>query len=346
LKMYESFYGLRENPFEVTPNPDYIYLGKNHREALANLLYGVRTKKGFIVITGEVGTGKTTLIHYLLDKLDKLDGHDHTKTAFLFNPKLTANDFIQYILMDLGVRVQEQTKAEYLYKLHRYLLNAYRDEKRVVLIVDEAHGLNPELLEEVRLLSNLETSKSKLIQIVLVGQPELDKTLSQPAFRQLRQRINMRYYLPPLSRKETEEYIEKRLRVAGAQEPLFTKKAIQEIYRKSGGIPRSINILCDNALLNGFALYQKIVDVRSVREVAKDLKFGKKSRRIWTGFLLSISIGVAILLFIYLQKSGYLLPIYKEMLRGFQYIKEIFMKGMGYFSILFKAGFLSSQSGS
>jgi general secretion pathway protein A len=341
--MYESFYGLRENPFEVTPNPDYIYLGKNHREALANLLYGVRTKKGFIVITGEVGTGKTTLIHYLLDKLD---GNDHTKTAFLFNPKLTANDFIQYILEDLGVRVQGQTKAEYLHKLHRYLLNAYRDEKRVLLIVDEAHGLNPELLEEVRLLSNLETSKSKLIQIVLVGQPELDKTLSLPAFRQLRQRINMRYYLPPLSRKETEEYIEKRLRVAGAREPLFTKKAIQEIYRKSGGIPRSINILCDNALLNGFALYQKIVDVRSVREVAKDLKFGKKSRRIWTGFLLSISIGVAILLFIYLQKSGYLLPIYEEMVRGFHYIKEIFMKGMGYFSILFKAGFLSSQSGS
>jgi len=341
--MYESFYGLRENPFEVIPNPDYIYLGKNHREALANLLYGVRTKKGFIVITGEVGTGKTTLIHYLLDKLD---GNDHTKTAFLFNPKLTANDFIQYILNDLGVRVQGQTKGEYLHKLHRYLLNAYRDEKRVLLIVDEAHGLNPELLEEVRLLSNLETSKSKLIQIVLVGQPELDKTLSQPAFRQLRQRINMRYHLTPLSRKETEEYIEKRLRVAGAQEPLFTKKAIQEIYKKSGGIPRSINILCDNALLNGFALYQKIVDVRSVREVAKDLKFGKKSRRIWTGFLLSISIGVAILLFIYLQKSGYLLPIYEEMVRGFQYIKEIFMKGMGYFSILFKAGFLSSQSGS
>jgi general secretion pathway protein A len=341
--MYEEFYGLRENPFEVTPNPDYLYLGENHREALAQLLYGVRTKKGFIVITGEVGTGKTTLIHYLLDKLD---GNNHTKTAFLFNPKLTVNDFIQYILKDLGVKTKGQTKGDHLFDLHRYLLNAYRDEKRVVLIVDEAHGLNPELLEEVRLLSNLETSKSKLIQIVLVGQPELDKTLSQPAFRQLSQRINMRYHLPPLSRKETEEYIEKRLRVAGAQEPLFTKKAIQEIYRKSGGIPRSINILCDNALLNGFALYQKIVDVRSVREVAKDLKFGKKSRRIWTGFLLSISIGVAILLFIYLQESGYLLPIYKEMLRGFQYIKEIFMKGMGYFSILFKAGFLSSQSGS
>ncbi len=329
--MYESFYGLRENPFEVTPNPDYIYLGKNHQEALAHLLYGVRTKKGFIVITGEVGTGKTTLIHYLLDKLD---GNDHTKTAFLFNPKLTANDFIQYILKDLGIRVQEQTKAECLYKFHRYLLNAYRDEERVVLIVDEAHGLNPELLEEIRLLSNLETSRSKLIQIVLVGQPELDKTLSQPAFRQLRQRINMRYHLPPLSRKETEEYIEKRLRVAGAQEPLFTKKAIQEIYRKSGGIPRSINILCDNALLNGFALYQKIVDVRSVREVAKDLEFGKKSRRIWIGSLLGISIGVAILLFIYLQKSGYLLAFYKEILKGFQYVKEFLINQFQHFSNL------------
>ncbi len=313
--MYESFYGLRENPFEVIPDPNYLYLGKNHREALANLLYGVRTKKGFIVITGEVGTGKTTLVHYLLDKIN---GNNQTKTAFLFNPKLTPNDFIQYILKDLGVRVQGQTKAEYLHELHRYLINAYRDEKKVVLIVDEAHGLNPELLEEVRLLSNLETSKSKLIQIILVGQPELDKTLSQPAFRQLRQRINMRYDLPPLSRKETEEYIQKRLRVAGAREPLFTKKAIQEIYKKSRGIPRSINILCDNALLNGFALYQKVVDVKSVREVAKDLKFGKKSWRIWTGFILGISVGVAFLLFIYLQKNGYLLALYQEILRWFQ----------------------------
>jgi general secretion pathway protein A len=206
--------------------------------------------------------------------------------------------------------------------------------------VDEAHGLNPELLEEVRLLSNLETSKSKLIQIVLVGQPELDKTLSQPAFRQLRQRINMRYHLPPLSRKETEEYIEKRLRVAGAQGPLFTKKAIKEIYRKSGGIPRSINILCDNALLNGFALYQKIVDVRSVREVAKDLKFGKKSRSIQVWFILCISIAVVILLFAYLQKSGYLLPFLKEALKVFQYIKEIVMREIEYFSNFFKAGFL------
>jgi len=325
LKMYENFYGLRENPFNVTPNPEYIYLGENHREALAQLLYGVREKKGFIVITGEVGTGKTTLVHYLLDKLE---GNNHTKTAFLFNPKLTVNDFIQYILRDLGVRVQGQTKGEYLHNLHRYLLNAYRKDERVVLIVDEAHGLNSELLEEIRLLSNLETSKSKLLQIVLVGQTELDKTLSQSEFRQLRQRINLRYHLRPLSAKETKEYIEKRLRVAGAKEPIFTEKAIKEIYLKSGGIPRLINILSDNALLNGYALDQKMVNERSVKEVAKDLNLRKKYQRILIRSLICLSIAAGILLFVYLQKGGYLEPIYDGISRGFQYMKGILNKGV------------------
>jgi general secretion pathway protein A len=224
------------------------------------------------------------------------------------------NDFIQYILKDLGVRIQGQTKGEYLHNLHRYLLNAYRRDERVILIVDEAHGLSPELLEEIRLLSNFETSKSKLIQIVLIGQPELDKMLAQPEFRQLKQRINLRYYLPPLSEKETREYIEKRLRIAGAKESPFTDKAIKEIYMRSGGIPRLINILCDNALLNGFALDQKKVDERSVEEVAKDLKLGKKSRRVWIRLLSGIAIAVCILIFIHLYKSGYLLPFYNGVL--------------------------------
>ncbi|MGZ3523258.1 MAG: ExeA family protein [Thermodesulfobacteriota bacterium] len=298
--MYENFYGLKENPFNVTPNPEYIYLGENHKEALAQLLYGVREKKGFIVITGEVGTGKTTLIHYLLDKMD---GNSHTKTAFLFNPKLTVNDFIQYILKDLGVRVQGQTKGEYLHNLHRYLLNAYQKDERVVLIVDEAHGLNPELLEEIRLLSNLETSKSKLLQIVLVGQPELDRTLSREEFRQLRQRINLRYHLPPLSVKETSQYIERRLRVAGSREPIFTEKAIREIYSRSEGIPRLINILCDNALLNGYALGQKRVDAMSVREVAKDLGLRKDYRKILNWSLLCLSFAAGILFLVYLLKK-------------------------------------------
>jgi general secretion pathway protein A len=325
--MYESFYGLKENPFNVTPNPEFIYLGEHHREALAQLLYGVREKKGFIVITGEVGTGKTTLVHYLLEKMD---GNGHNRTAFLFNPRLTVNDFIQYILKDLGVRVQGKTKGEYLHNLHRYLLNAYRKDERVVLIVDEAHSLDPELLEEIRLLSNLETSKSKLIQIVLIGQPELDRTLSRPEFRQLRQRINLRYYLPPLSEKETREYIEKRLRIAGAKESPFTDKAIKEIYMRSGGIPRLINILCDNALLNGFALDQKKVDERSVKEVAKDLKLGKKSRRVWIRLLSGIAIAVCILIFIHLYKSGYLLPLYNGVLRGFQYLRGILIDEVKY----------------
>lgn len=319
--MYESFYGLKENPFNVTPNPDYLYLGESHREALAQLLYGVREKKGFIVITGEVGTGKTTLLHYLLEKLD---GNNHTRTAFLFNPKLTVNDFIQYILKDLGVRVQGQTKGEYLHHLHRYLLNAYRRDERVVLIVDEAQGLKPELLEEIRLLSNLETSRSKLLQIVLVGQPELDKTLSQPEFRQLRQRINLRFQLSPLSFKETKEYIEKRLRIAGATEPIFTEKAIKEIYRRSGGIPRLINILCDNALLNGFALDQKVVDERSVREVSADLQLKAKPKPIGKWILFSLTIIAIVIGFLYSYKMGYFHILYQEVFQFLQYIRKIY----------------------
>jgi general secretion pathway protein A len=323
--MYESFYGLKENPFDITPNPEYIYLGLGHREALAQLLYGVKEKKGFIVITGEVGTGKTTLLHYLFDHLDG-NGHK-TKTAFLYNPKLTINDFIQYILKDLGVEARDQTKGEYLFSLHHYLINAYEKGERVVLVVDEAHGLEPTILEEIRLLSNLETSRSKLIQIILVGQPELDKTLAQPNLRQLTQRINMRYHLSPLSLNETGEYIEKRLRVAGAQERIFSKKAIREIYQKSGGKPRMINILCDNALLNGYALNRKVVDVKSVREVAKDLKLDSRSRRIWTGFVIGMSVIIAILLFIFLQRSGYLSLFFGKMMQGLQLIQEGMKKG-------------------
>lgn len=322
LKMYEQFYGLNQNPFNVTPNPEFIFLGRHHREALAQLLYGVREKKGFIVITGEVGTGKTTLIHYLLDKME---GNNHTKTAFLFNPKLTTHDFIQYILKDLGVRVQGQTKGEYLHNLHRYLLNAYRKDERVVLIVDEAHGLNPELLEEIRLLSNLETSKSKLLQIVLVGQPELDKTLSQPEFRQLRQRINLRYHLIPLSEEETKEYIEKRLRIAGAQAPIFTDQAIWEIYRKSGGIPRLINILCDNALLNGFALDQKQVDKKSVHEVSADLKLPAKPKPIGKWILFSLGMIGTIIGLLYSYHMGYLHFLYREAYQVLRYIREFIL---------------------
>jgi general secretion pathway protein A len=277
--MYETFYGLRENPFSVTPDPQYIYLGENQREALAQLLYGVQQKKGFIVLTGEVGTGKTTLIRFLLDKLNH--GGSPVKTAFLFNPKLTVNDFIESILKDLGIPAHTGTKGDQLHFLYENLIEAYKKKERVVLIIDEAQGLNPALLEEIRLLSNLETAKSKLLQIILVGQPELDETLSLPEFRQLRQRVNMRYHLPPLSREEAEEYIGKRLRIAGAKRSIFTGKALKEIHQRSSGIPRLINILCDNSLLTGYAQDQKVIDKKIVREVSKDLHLEKKGIPQW-----------------------------------------------------------------
>jgi general secretion pathway protein A len=320
--MYESFYGLKENPFNVTPDPQYIYFGENHREALAQLLYGVQEKKGFIVLTGEVGTGKTTLVHYLLDKLNH--GSMQIKTAFLFNPKLTVNDFIEYILKDLGVQVQGGTKGDHLHLLHESLINSYKNGERVVLIIDEAQGLNPVLLEEIRLLSNLETAKSKLLQIILVGQPELDKTLSQQGFRQLRQRVNMRYHLPPLSEKETKEYIEKRLRIAGGKGPVFTNRALKEIYLKTKGVPRLVNILCDNALLVGYAADKKVVEKRIIKEAAKDLHLQANWFQPRYGHYLAGIAVIVVLLFI-ASKHGW---TYRSILSGlanlFQMIKDYF----------------------
>ena len=319
--MYESFYGLKENPFKVTPDPRFLYLGENHKEALAQLLYGVKESKGFIVITGEVGAGKTTLLYSLLERIDS---NGHMKTAFLFNPKLDVNDFILYILRDLGVKVRRSTKGDYLQALHGYLLDAYRQDKKVVLIVDEAQGLAPELLEEIRLLSNLETSKSKLLQIVLVGQPELNKTLLDPNFRQLKQRVNLRYHLSPLSEEETKEYIEKRLRIAGSNgAAIFTPKAMSEIYRRSKGIPRVINILCDNTLLTAYALDQKLVDVNPVMEAAKDLKLARGISTAWAWICLPILMGLAVLFFGLSQPEGVFAEVYNLIHRGFQTAREV-----------------------
>ena len=329
--MYESFYKLRENPFNVSPDPKYLYLGENHREALAQLLYGVREKKGFIVITGEVGTGKTTLVHSLLGKLN---GSSHTKTAFIFNPKLSAHDFIQYILKDIGLEVNGGTKGDHLHALQRYLLDAYQKGEGVVIIIDEAQGLDPELLEEIRLLSNFETSKSKLVQIVLIGQPELNKTLSRFEFRQLRQRINMRFHLPPLSEKETREYIERRLTVAGAVGSPFSKKAVKEVYRISKGIPRLINILCDNALLNGYALDQRVIDQKVVKEAADDLALLKKSSRVWFWILLFIFVLGAGAALIYSNGSGHLFPFFEKFLKDLQSLRETFLNELQRFMYL------------
>jgi general secretion pathway protein A len=285
----------------------------------------VRQKKGFIAITGEVGTGKTTLIHYLLGQLN---GSDHTKTAFLFNPKLTVTDFFEYILKDLGVNVKGGTKGNYLQTLHQTLLSAYQSGEKVLLIVDEAQGLSPALLEEIRLLSNFETSKSKLLQIVLVGQPELDKTLNQHGFRQIRQRINMRYHLNPLSQNETKKYIEKRLQIAGAKGPLFTQRAIRKIYRISRGIPRLINILCDNSLLNGYASDRMIIDKKIVKEAAGDLKLRGKFRNFWLWILVGILIIGCIASYILLRDNAQFRSLFSDIMIRFQSLKNFIRNGI------------------
>ena len=283
--MYESYYGLKKNPFSIVPDPQYLYLGTSHREALSQLLYGIKEKKGFIVLTGEVGTGKTILLHYLLDKINT-DGQ--TKAVFLFNPKLSVDDFIHYILRDLGVDAENATKGKALYLLSQTLRAILQKGGQFILFVDEAQSLGQELLEEVRLLSNLETTEARMIQIVLVGQPELDELFKQPRFRQIKQRINLRYHLRPLSYHETEEYIEKRLKITGAKNPLFTRRAVKEIYDYSGGVPRLINILCDNSLLNAFASDLTVVDTECVEEAAKDLQINMPSIRNILRFLSSM----------------------------------------------------------
>jgi general secretion pathway protein A len=272
--MYTKFYGLKGKPFETTTDPRFLYLGEKHREAMAHLLYAVQERKGFTVITGEVGTGKTTLARALLSKLN-----GNAKTVFIFNPALSMIDFFHYICEDLGLKGERRSKGEYLSQLHEFLMKCHAQKKNVVLIVDEAQALNPALLEEIRLLTNLETVESKLLQVILLGQPELDETLNRREFRQLKQRINTRYHLLSLNKNETQEYIKNRLQLAGARRlTLFSPSALKEIYRFSQGIPRLINIVCDNALITGYANEQKMIKKSLIREVIRDLN-GTHSRQ-------------------------------------------------------------------
>jgi general secretion pathway protein A len=314
--MYTKYYGLQEKPFEISPDPKFLYLSENHKEALAHLIYAVTEGSGFTVITGEVGTGKTTLAQTLLSRLD-----GNVQTAYLFNPTLKTDDFIQYILKDLGVRLYGRTKGDYLHKLHQYLLNAYQANVKVILIIDEAQTLNPRLLEEVRLLTNLETSKKKLLQVILLGQPEFNRILDDPRFRQLNQRVSLRYHIQPLNKKETEEYIENRLRRAGASNPyFFSPRALKKIYRYSKGIPRLINTLCDHALLIGYTNDQKEIGPSVIREAKRDLK----GPSFWTRkLLLQISVAILILLFV-----GFLFFVWGD--QYFGTAKENLSRGVQY----------------
>jgi general secretion pathway protein A len=267
--MYEPYYQLKERAFNLTPDPRFLYFTERHCEALANLVYGIRERKGFLVLSGEVGTGKTTLINALLDTLERAN----VLSALIFNPLLSVSEFFEYLMNEFNLKAPGRSKSQILVTLNSLLLERYRMGQVTVLIVDEAQNLSSELLEEIRLLTNLETATEKLLQILLVGQPELSLKLNSPNLRQLKQRISLRCSLDPLSMFETKEYINTRLEIAGLpNQQIFADATIAEIFRSSGGIPRLVNTICDNALLTGYACDAKSVGIEIIREVCEDLE--------------------------------------------------------------------------
>lgn len=267
--MYKSFFGLRENPFNANPDPRYLFLTREIQEALAGLAYGIKNRKGFILLTGEVGTGKTTLLNRLLDWLN-LEG---VATAYIFNSQLDTTQLFDFMMADFGIPCESRDKSHVLMRLNHWLLQRYRDRKTSVLIVDEAQNLSFEVLEEIRLLTNFETSSEKLLQIVLSGQPELEEKLRDPRLRQLRQRITMRCRTQPLSHEEMSGYINERLRIGGANgTPIFSPEAVEAIYKYSRGIPRVANLLCENSLISSFVDQVKPVPPKVVHEAAHEFE--------------------------------------------------------------------------
>ena len=268
--MYKSFFGLKENPFNVNPDPRYLFLTKQIEEALSGLMYGIQTRKGFITLTGEVGTGKTTLVNRLLDWLHL----KRTKTAFLFNSRMNSSQLFDFILAEFDIQCDNRSKSQQLMKLNHWLLDRYRAGETAVLIVDEAQNLTFPVLEEIRLLTNLETSTEKLLQIVLSGQPELEDKLKLPQLRQLRQRITLRCRTMPMSNEQTHDYIRERLRIAGApaQSTIFSAKAMDAVHLYSMGIPRVINLLCEHALINSFVDQKQAVEPKVIEDVAREFQ--------------------------------------------------------------------------
>ncbi|KAF0221156.1 MAG: proteinral secretion pathway protein [Geobacteraceae bacterium] len=272
--MYCEFYGFKEKPFNITPNPRFIFLSKNHREAFAHLLYGIDNHAGFIELSGEVGTGKTTVLRALLSQLDD-DSH---RTALIFNPCISALELLRSINREFGIPAEGLSAAGLLDSLNRFLLTENAAGRTVVLVIDEAQNLEPGVLEQIRLISNLETETDKLIQIVLAGQPELGQLLSQPSLRQLSQRITVRYHLQPMDFEDTGAYIEHRLEIAGGwRAASFTAGAVKLIFRYAGGLPRLINIVCDRALLIGYTEESREISSRMAAAAIKEIKRGERS---------------------------------------------------------------------
>ncbi|GFE78630.1 ATPase AAA [Steroidobacter agaridevorans] len=290
--MYTSFFGLGEKPFAITPDPRYLFMSERHAEALAHLLYGITEAGGFIQLTGEVGTGKTTIVRSLLERMP-----GHADVAVILNPQLTPVEFVLTICEELGIfmRDEDATSIKDLVDLlNRRLLEANAKGRRIVVIVDEAQNLMPATLEQVRLLTNLETASKKLLQIILIGQPELRELLDRVELRQLAQRITGRYHLAPLSRTETASYVNHRLKVAGAAGEIFSSAALREVHRLSGGVPRIINVICDRALLGAFTQEQHRIGPGMIREAASEVS-GRSVSPPWMKLLLGSAGSVAVL---------------------------------------------------
>jgi general secretion pathway protein A len=289
--MYLSFFGLSEKPFAITPDPRYLYLSERHAEALAHLLYGINESGGFIQLTGEVGTGKTTVVRTLLSRVPH-----HADVAVILNPRVTPVEFLLTICEELGLPIEAADRdsvKQMVDALNRRLLSAHAEGRRIIVIVDEAQNLSAETLEQVRLLTNLETPTQKLLQIILIGQPELRDLLDRNDLRQLAQRITGRYHLKPLSREETQGYVRHRLRVAGATEEIFTPGALRELHRLSSGIPRVINVSCDRALLGAYTREARKVSATLVRQAAGEV-YGRRFVPVWLGWVTGVGLAASI----------------------------------------------------
>ena len=269
--MYKSFFNLKENPFNVSPDPRYMFLTKEIEEALSGLMYGIQTRKGILTLTGEVGTGKTTLINRLLNWLNT----QGTKSAFIFNSRMNSSQLFDFVLAEFEIACTSTSKSQQLMKLNQWLMDRYKAGETAVLIVDEAQNLTFPVLEEIRLLTNFETSTHKLLQIVLSGQPELEEKLKLPQLRQLRQRITIRSKTSSLTKAQTHSYIQERLRIAGAvpdEEPIFSAQAIDTVHLYSLGVPRVVNLLCEHALINAYVAHNRTIQPTVVEAVAREFQ--------------------------------------------------------------------------
>jgi len=309
--MYTKYFELTEEPFSIAANPRFLYMSFRHREALAHLLYGIRSDSGFVMLTGEVGTGKTTVCRCLMEQLP-----EHSNVAFILNPKVTVNELLSSICDEFGIAYEHVDRSikTFVDAISRYLLAQHALGRNTVVIIDEAQNLSADVLEQLRLLTNLETNERKLMRIILLGQPELETMLSRPELKQVEQRITARYNLKPLDRSEIHAYVSHRLAVAGCREPVFSARVINKIYAKTRGIPRLINILCDRAMLGAYVKSRRKVSLKILQKATREVQ-GRSPRQRWflrgsivASSLLVVAAAMAALLYTNGQEISLLLP--------------------------------------